>query len=84
LIDLEKVQVHPTGLVDPKDPDAKVKFFITSCPRSLSSVAVSPVSVPPTLSTSVEPTFLFSTRLHPFFGGNSTKATSGINGAGGV
>lgn len=23
-IDLEKVQVHPTGLVDPKDPDAKV------------------------------------------------------------
>ncbi|CAD6915167.1 unnamed protein product, partial [Tilletia caries] len=54
LIDLEKVQVHPTGLVDPKDPDAKVKFFITSCPR------------------------------YPFFGGNSTKATSGINGAGGV
>ncbi|CAD6956837.1 unnamed protein product, partial [Tilletia controversa] len=33
LIDLEKVQVHPTGLVDPKDPDAKVKFFITSYPR---------------------------------------------------
>ena len=25
-IDLEKVQVHPTGLVDPKEPDAKVKF----------------------------------------------------------
>jgi succinate dehydrogenase/fumarate reductase flavoprotein subunit len=25
-IDLEKVQVHPTGLVDPKDPDAKVSF----------------------------------------------------------
>lgn len=24
-IDLEKVQVHPTGLVDPKEPDAKVK-----------------------------------------------------------
>lgn len=23
-IDLEKVQVHPTGLVDPKEPDAKV------------------------------------------------------------
>ena len=23
-IDLEKVQVHPTGLVDPKDPKAKV------------------------------------------------------------
>jgi aspartate oxidase len=25
-IDLEKVQVHPTGLVDPKDPNAKVSF----------------------------------------------------------
>ncbi|CAL1708060.1 unnamed protein product [Somion occarium] len=24
-IDLEKVQVHPTGLVDPKEPDAKLK-----------------------------------------------------------
>ncbi|KAE8180664.1 hypothetical protein CF336_g9211, partial [Tilletia laevis] len=24
------------------------------------------------------------TSLDPFFGGNSTKATSGINGAGGV
>lgn len=24
-IDLEKVQVHPTGLVDPKDPNAKVR-----------------------------------------------------------
>ncbi|CAD6919497.1 unnamed protein product, partial [Tilletia caries] len=38
LIDLEKVQVHPTGLVDPKDPDAKVKFFITSCPRCAGGV----------------------------------------------
>ena len=26
-IDLEKVQVHPTGLVNPNDPDAKVKFL---------------------------------------------------------
>ena len=26
-IDLEKVQVHPTGLVDPKDPTAKFKFL---------------------------------------------------------
>ena len=26
-IDLEKVQVHPTGLVDPNGPDAKVKFL---------------------------------------------------------
>ena len=26
-IDLDKVQVHPTGLVDPKDPDSKWKFL---------------------------------------------------------
>lgn len=26
-IDLDKVQVHPTGLVDPKDPDCKTKFL---------------------------------------------------------
>jgi succinate dehydrogenase/fumarate reductase flavoprotein subunit len=26
-IDMDKVQVHPTGLVDPKDPDAKTKFL---------------------------------------------------------
>lgn len=33
LIDLEKVQVHPTGLVDPKDPDAKVKFLAAEALR---------------------------------------------------
>jgi succinate dehydrogenase/fumarate reductase flavoprotein subunit len=32
-IDLEKVQVHPTGLVDPKDPDAKVKFLAAEALR---------------------------------------------------
>lgn len=26
-IDMDKVQVHPTGLVDPKDPTAKTKFL---------------------------------------------------------
>ena len=26
-IDLDKVQVHPTGLVDPKDPQSKWKFL---------------------------------------------------------
>lgn len=25
-IDLEKVQVHPTGLVDPKDPDVSISI----------------------------------------------------------
>ncbi|MCO5598753.1 hypothetical protein L7F22_052852 [Adiantum nelumboides] len=33
LIDLEKVQVHPTGLVDPKEPDAKVKFLAAEALR---------------------------------------------------
>lgn len=33
LIDLEKVQVHPTGLVDPKDPGAKVKFLAAEALR---------------------------------------------------
>merc|ERR1712048_1459293 len=27
LVDLEWIQVHPTGLVHPKEPDAKVKFW---------------------------------------------------------
>jgi len=31
--DLEKVQVHPTGLVDPKEPDAKVKFLAAEALR---------------------------------------------------
>ncbi|KAI8364647.1 FAD binding domain-containing protein [Radiomyces spectabilis] len=32
-IDLEKVQVHPTGLVDPEDPDSKVKFLAAEALR---------------------------------------------------
>ncbi|KZT08433.1 fumarate reductase [Laetiporus sulphureus 93-53] len=34
-IDLEKVQVHPTGLVDPNDPDAKVKFLAAEALRGV-------------------------------------------------
>ena len=34
-IDLEKVQVHPTGLVDPKDPDSKVKFLAAEALRGV-------------------------------------------------
>ena len=34
-IDMEKVQVHPTGLVDPKDPDAKVKFLAAEALRGV-------------------------------------------------
>lgn len=32
-IDLEKIQVHPTGLVDPKDPGAKTKFLAAEALR---------------------------------------------------
>ncbi|KAF8303074.1 fumarate reductase [Clavulina sp. PMI_390] len=32
-IDMEKVQVHPTGLIDPKDPNAKVKFLAAEALR---------------------------------------------------
>jgi flavocytochrome c len=34
-IDLEKVQVHPTGLVDPNDPDALVKFLAAEALRGV-------------------------------------------------
>jgi len=32
-IDMDKVQVHPTGLVDPKDPEAKTKFLAAEALR---------------------------------------------------
>ncbi|KDQ53611.1 hypothetical protein JAAARDRAFT_72548 [Jaapia argillacea MUCL 33604] len=34
-IDLEKVQVHPTGLVDPTEPEAKVKFLAAEALRGV-------------------------------------------------
>ncbi|KAI0737508.1 fumarate reductase [Daedaleopsis nitida] len=34
-VDLEKVQVHPTGLVDPNDPNAKVKFLAAEALRGV-------------------------------------------------
>ncbi|KAI9472233.1 MAG: FAD binding domain-containing protein [Benjaminiella poitrasii] len=37
-IDLEKVQVHPTGLVDPKEPDAKVKFLAAEALRGCGGI----------------------------------------------
>ncbi|KAH0536754.1 hypothetical protein FGG08_006392 [Glutinoglossum americanum] len=32
-VDMDKVQVHPTGLVDPKDPDSKWKFLAAEALR---------------------------------------------------
>jgi len=37
-IDMEKVQVHPTGLVDPKDPDSKVKFLAAEALRGVGGI----------------------------------------------
>eukprot|EP01114_Cavostelium_apophysatum_P006008 TRINITY_DN171_c0_g1_i1.p1 TRINITY_DN171_c0_g1~~TRINITY_DN171_c0_g1_i1.p1 ORF type:complete len:666 (-),score=165.26 TRINITY_DN171_c0_g1_i1:706-2703(-) len=34
-VDLEKVQVHPTGLVDPSEPDAKLKFLAAEALRGV-------------------------------------------------
>lgn len=39
-IDLDKVQVHPTGLVDPKDPGSKWKFLAAEGKNSLSCDSV--------------------------------------------
>ena len=35
-IDPEKIQVHPTGLVDPNDPNARVKFLAVEASRGVS------------------------------------------------
>ena len=40
-VDMDKVQVHPTGLIDPKDPTSKWKFLAAegekfpTCPTAL-------------------------------------------------
>lgn len=34
-IDMEKVQVHPTGLVDPNEPEAQVKFLAAEALRGV-------------------------------------------------
>jgi len=37
-VDMEKVQVHPTGLVDPGEPDAKVKFLAAEALRGVGGI----------------------------------------------
>jgi hypothetical protein len=34
-VDMDKVQVHPTGLIDPKEPDAKTKFLAAEALRGV-------------------------------------------------
>lgn len=37
-VDLDKVQVHPTGLVDPNEPDAKWKFLAAEALRGVGGI----------------------------------------------
>merc|ERR1719469_1681626 len=39
-IDLELVQVHPTGLVKPEDPDAKIKFLAAEALRGVGGLVL--------------------------------------------
>merc|ERR1712183_1094001 len=39
-IDLEGVQVHPTGLVKPDDPDAKIKFLAAEALRGVGGLVL--------------------------------------------
>lgn len=39
-IDLEKVQVHPTGLIDPNNPTAKVKFLAAEALRGAGGILI--------------------------------------------
>jgi len=39
-IDLEWVQVHPTGLVKPDDPDAKIKFLAAEALRGVGGIVI--------------------------------------------
>jgi len=41
-VDLEWVQVHPTGLVKPDDPDAKVKFLAAEALRGVGGLVLDP------------------------------------------
>jgi len=42
LADIEKVQVHPTGLVDPKRPDDKVKALAAEALRGEGAIIINP------------------------------------------
>eukprot|EP00931_Biecheleriopsis_adriatica_P050588 TRINITY_DN292_c0_g1_i1.p1 TRINITY_DN292_c0_g1~~TRINITY_DN292_c0_g1_i1.p1 ORF type:complete len:526 (-),score=151.54 TRINITY_DN292_c0_g1_i1:141-1661(-) len=39
-IDLEWVQVHPTGLVEPEDPEAKIKFLAAEALRGVGGLVI--------------------------------------------
>ncbi len=40
VVDMEWVQVHPTGLVDPENPDSKVKFLAAEALRGVGGIMI--------------------------------------------
>ncbi|KAJ1341277.1 hypothetical protein BSLG_004139 [Batrachochytrium salamandrivorans] len=44
-IHMDKVQVHPTGLVDPNEPDAKVKFLAAEALRGVGGLLSMPMEI---------------------------------------
>jgi len=42
LKDMEWVQVHPTGLIDPKDPENKVKNLAAEALRGVGALMINP------------------------------------------
>lgn len=40
LVDMQHVQVHPTGLVDPKDPKSKIKFLAAEAIRGTGAIMI--------------------------------------------
>ena len=42
-VDLEWVQVHPTGLVKPDDADAKIKFLAAEALRGVGGLILNPL-----------------------------------------
>ncbi|KAJ8517317.1 hypothetical protein ONZ45_g5501 [Pleurotus djamor] len=40
LIDMDQIQVHPTGFVDPKDPSAKTKFLAAEALRGVGALLI--------------------------------------------
>ena len=40
LCDMDQVQVHPTGFVDPKDPSAKTKFLAAEALRGVGGILI--------------------------------------------
>lgn len=40
--DMDFVQVHPTGLIDPKEPDTKVKSLAAEALRGVGAIMIDP------------------------------------------